>query len=342
MSSNIASSADITASPTAYNTYWTSGIANGIISTLGDLDYEYHSASANAFINFNFPYNRQIGKIKIHNRVWCCSSRLTNATIRLYDDNGTVLYTHTLWNTQWVSVIDINFKDIWEIYSVKEIRLDSVWGNVLNLREIEIFSIEENIELYKWNWMSWWNDVSETYIDSDNISITDNQSIIPTKNLVYGKYKSLYRVYDNAGNSSIHENIFYVDEPEFTISTSTIDLWTISPSDTHFSDTVKITVKTIWAPFRIYMDRSSAFTNGKDSINSWDNSQWYGYQKAPYINNISEIAIKEEIGSHWLNINTSGEKNIYSFDIQIGALVANDMISWNYKGHLDFSISLDY
>lgn len=137
---NIAPEATITASPTDYNSYGTSWIANGIKSAEGDLDYEYHSDSGNAFISFEWETLKNIWYVKIFNRTWCCSDRLTWAVIKLYNTSGDIIYSHALWDTTDDFVIDLDLEWIWQMHFVKTLTIESVGWNFLNLREVEIYT----------------------------------------------------------------------------------------------------------------------------------------------------------------------------------------------------------
>jgi len=137
---NIAPQANITASPTNYNSYGTSWIANGVKSTQWDLDYEYHSDSGNAFISFEWETLKNIWFVKIFNRTWCCSDRLSWAVIKLYNANGDIIYSHALWDTTDDFVIDLDLEWIWQMHFVKTLTIESVGWNFLNLREIEIYT----------------------------------------------------------------------------------------------------------------------------------------------------------------------------------------------------------
>ena len=157
---NIALGATITA--TANTTWWwvtwTWGISNGIKSTIWNSDYEYHSDTTNAFIDFEWQEDKPIGFIRIYNRTGCCSSRLSWATVSLYDKTNTLLYTHTLWDTTNDYVVDLDLEWIGKLYeNVRKITIRSQWSNsYLNLREVEVFV--------------WWTIKDGTYlVDSDGV-----------------------------------------------------------------------------------------------------------------------------------------------------------------------------
>ena len=141
---NIAPDATITA--TANTTYgWLSGtgwIANQIISTDGTLDYEYHSDSTNAFMQFEWQTDQPVGFVRIYNRTSCCTSRLSNGSINLYDSSDTLLYTHPIWDTTNDHIIDIDLERIGQMYqNVRKLRIESSGSDsFINLREVEIYA----------------------------------------------------------------------------------------------------------------------------------------------------------------------------------------------------------
>ncbi len=135
---NIAPEATITASSAWF---WSTalGIANGIISSEWALDYEYHSADTNASIFFEWTTPQRIGFVKIYNRTWCCSERLSGANIKLYNELWEVIYSHPLWNTQGEYVIDLDLEGIGQMHFAKSLSIESVNNNYINLREVEIY-----------------------------------------------------------------------------------------------------------------------------------------------------------------------------------------------------------
>jgi len=136
---NVAPDATITASPTAWSPYGTWWIANGIKSAQWDLDYEYHSADGNAIINFEWETLQNVWYVKIYNRT-SHTQRLSWAVIKLYNATGDILYSHPLWDTTWDYVVDLDLEGIGELHYVKKLSIETVWGNYLNLREVEIYT----------------------------------------------------------------------------------------------------------------------------------------------------------------------------------------------------------
>ncbi|MDA9129090.1 fibrinogen-like YCDxxxxGGGW domain-containing protein [Candidatus Gracilibacteria bacterium] len=136
---NIAPNASITASPSGFDSVGIDGITNGKKESSGTLDYEYHSADPNATITFEWDTPQKIGFVQIYNRTGCCSERLTGAVIKLYNSFGGLIYSHSLWDTQGDYVVGLDLEGIGHLYDVKKMTLETVGGNYLNIREVEIY-----------------------------------------------------------------------------------------------------------------------------------------------------------------------------------------------------------
>ncbi len=345
LSNNIAPNAHITAT---VNTVWWSvsgtwWIANGIKSTVWALNYEYHSDSPNAFIEFEWPTAQKIWDLKIYNRTDCCAGRIGWATIELYDETGNLLHTHTIGNTDWVDVVDIDFNALWEIHEAHRLRINSQGPqSYINIREIEIFPLTERLKLYKWDGTTWWDNIASRYVDFWNDSFSTTNTNYPTLWLPYWKYKKELVIQDLNGNTTTHESVFYIDEPSFNISTPEIDLWELSSLTETFSDTVTITVQTVWAAFEVFISPSSPLSISWDQIPDWDGTNGFWYQNTPFSWNINTISNQEVVWSQNQNINTNGEKNTYTFEIQLWALVNFEQSWGEYLGNMDFWIDLEY
>lgn len=342
---NIAPEATVTATA---NTTWgipgVESITNGVKSTSGNLDYEYHSNTTNAFIDFAYNSPQSIWAFKIYNRTGCCNGRLTNATITLYDGNNNVLYTYTLWDTTWQSEITINFENLGEIHTnILRIRLESHGADsYINIREIEIFPYEKNLVLQKWDESDWGENIANSYVNFSTSTKNNTQASYSLENMSYGKYKAQYRVYDTAGNSTYREILFYIDQPEFIISTPEIDMGNLTPWAANFSDEIILTVKTVGAWFQLYFDNPNELIFDTSTIDAWDGSQGYGYEITPFSWSITAINANQNIFSQTKNININGEKNTYTYTLKIWANIPDFQDSWDYIGNLGFRIVLDY
>ena len=197
--SNIAPQATITASPSGFWSVWVEGIANEIISTEWKLDYEYHSADPNASIEFEWDTPQQIGLVRIYNRTECCSDRLTWAVIKLYNDFWWLIYSHPLWDTKDDYVISLDLEWIGHLHNVSKLTIETVWGNHLNLREVEIYL--------------WWNIQDGVYkVDRDGFWWQSPYNVYCDMTTDGGWWT---RIWDNYINNWNFSGQFHVDEHTF-------------------------------------------------------------------------------------------------------------------------------
>lgn len=124
--------------------------------------------------------------------------------------------------------IEVDFAALGQFRNVSRITLQAVPTEHINIREIEIYPLKEIIHLYKWDGSSWGSDIIRDHTSEATVTAT-NASYITT-GLKYGKYKTVITVEDLNGNSTQKEHIFYIDEPEFSVSQSHIDLGKLSHS----------------------------------------------------------------------------------------------------------------
>ena len=199
-----------------------------------------------------------------------------------------------------------------------------------------------DLELYKWDWVSSYGpDISSTYTSTNSIS-TETWSY-STNNLSFGKYQYIFSIDDNEWNTATETVDFYIDEVEFTVSTPEIDIWEVDSFSNAFSPTVFVTVKTVGAPFDVMMNTNTPLTYTPESIPTYDGSIGFWYEQGPgYTSSLFEIVTNQLIASETSSINLNGNKNIYTYEIQLGAIVDIQQSAWEYEWSLDFDIQLDY
>jgi len=204
---------------------------------------------------------------------------------------------------------------------------------------IDVSSI--SLSLHKWDWISTYgSDISGTSITE--VQVWTGSAEYTTNNLSFWRYEYRFSISDNLWNTQTWASLFYIDQPEFTVSQPQIDIWDIVSGESIFSPTVTVTVKTVWAGFNVILNRSTAFQNGTNTIPSWNNTEWYGYQDTPFLWDIETINTDQIIASQWWWINVNGEKNTFTFDIQLWAFIDLEQVAGEYEGTVDFGINLSY
>lgn len=196
--------------------------------------------------------------------------------------------------------------------------------------------------LSKWNPLtsSYWENIAPNYISSVVMEEAANIQII---NLPYWRYQLEIKVPDLAWNLSSYKTTFYVDEVEFIINTWSVNIWKLLINSKNFSPELIITVKTLWAVNKLFMSQNWDFSNSWTVLNNWNWTSWFGYDKFPYTNNINLINQNEIIWSNSLSINTSWEKNTYTYKVKLWVLFDDlELSSWNYSTKLNFLLQLNY
>ncbi len=197
------------------------------------------------------------------------------------------------------------------------------------------------ITLQKWDGIStFWPDISASGITPGVINTTS--ASYNTSTLEFGRYRYVFNISDNTGNTTTETLEFYIDEIEFLVSTPEIDIGDLSIFTNSFSPTVEITIRTVGAPFELFMNADSFLSFSTENISSYNGTTGFWYQNTPFSWVISAIWVDESIGTQVLDINTNGERNTYVFEIQLWAIVTTEQGAWDYEWKIDFWITLNY
>ncbi len=202
----------------------------------------------------------------------------------------------------------------------------------------------ESLVIQKWDGISsWGTDIAATYQTWE--SITTNQALYNIVWLPYGKYRSIFSISDNNGNTTTVITIFYVDAPSLNISAPEYDIGDILLwSNNFWAWELVVTVETVWAAFELDMLKTNLLSKQVwVSINDWNGTEWFWYDQESYSGNIQAISTSENIASQTGGINTDWEKNTYTYRLKYGALIlSEETIAWEYDVDLDFHIDLQY
>ena len=211
-----------------------------------------------------------------------------------------------------------------------EIDYNDIWSGI----DTSLISLE----FYKWNW-AWWPNIFSSWINPW-YTITSSNSTYSTNNLLYGKYKYVFIVYDNYWNSTQIENIFFIDKPEFTIST---DIHNSSIWPTYWPDEIVITVKTVGAPYQLELYKNSNLSDWNGNvIIDWDWTYWVWYDINPYSWPRKNITSNPIIWNWILDININWEYNIYTHRIKVWTIIDEEKAAWDYEMNISFRTIFSY
>lgn len=226
----------------------------------------------------------------------------------------------------------------WSLMPIGNFELDYEFSDASSWIDIDSYELS----IQKWDGAIYGGDISWSFESLDIISQTG--ATFEIEWLPFGKYRIWFEIFDNAWNNTFVIHDIYVDEPEFIISTSEIDIWSIDSTDLFTSsDMLTVTVKTVGAAFRVDMLKQTDLSLSWSLISDWNGSDWFGYNESPVSPTTafwSWVTIIDEAR----DINVDGDKNTYNYDMNYSVLldVIEDYQAWDYESLLDFNIELDY
>jgi len=217
--------------------------------------------------------------------------------------------------------------------------LDNTWWLWVNTNS-------DSIKLYKWNWVNaWWTDLSATNINLPWKTITTIQSNYRVNNLTFWKYKAVFSISDNAWNIVNKIIIFYIDSFEFLISSNNINIWTLTNNINNFStNEVIVTIKTVWVPFKLNLNKSWNLTSWVNNIFSWNWIRWFWYNlfSTWYSWNLTAIWNPSQLANTTKNLNINWLKNIYTYKIKYWANINITQAAWLYTNTTSFNVITSY
>ncbi len=198
--------------------------------------------------------------------------------------------------------------------------------------------------------LSKWNTGSSTWITQTGVltatTINSGSAIYTSTGRAYGKYRFDVTVKDNQGNTRTGSTIFYLDQLDWNVSTSTLDVGDMMTNVTKFSTgEIIITVNTVGAGFTVTMNDNSVLTYSGQTINEWDGTKGYGFEKfngVAYSGTISTINPNQNVQTQAASINTTGDRTTYTYRLKIGALVQSLQAAGQYANDMTFQIVANY
>ncbi len=269
-----------------------------------------------------------------------------------------ISWNHALTATD-LSIVNDYLRKKWDLDKVAPIILSGsiASGSLLPWANHNIsFSYSDSSEYWTWVWIntnSWvlnlekWNSSNSSWTDVSNLVwswiLTQTWASYDLNNLDYWKYKAIFNIADNNWNiSANYLTTFYIDEPQLIISTWSINIWKLNSNTNTFWNTLTVTVKTVWAWFRVKLKKNKALThtNNSDFIPYYNWSLWMWYDKNNDWN-LSDYNDDIILSDSW-TLNTNWDLNIYTYTLKIWAIIDKLQAAGNYSWKIDFGIDLDY
>lgn len=277
---------------------------------------------------------------------WLLSSSWYTAQTSVWFDNNTVYWTPKTWNIYDNIVPTISSYIPWDDLLLNTWNFDIIINYADNIWGLWINNSSDTLSLQKWNWTTWWSDISSSYVDFWNKLITSTSSTYNVSNLEYWKYRINFSISDNAWNIVNKTIVFYVDEFSFSIDKTNLNIWQlISWFNTFSTDELVIIIETVWAWFDLEMLKNWLFNaNWTDIIDfDWDYGFGYDLDNWWYTWNINSFNISwVNIDSISKNININWNKNIYTYRIKYWAKIDVTQAAWYYEINPIFNIIPKY
>lgn len=287
-----------------------------------------------------------------------------NSTIVWYETNhfSGYLWEIATWNTALTST------EMWQIHtflvvkwwfdSIPPVLSSDTWsGAIIPSGEVNLsFTYSDthtgalgidiaspNLELFSWNGSDFGTgNIISSYINNGSTVETLTWASYELNNIPLWKYKIRFTIADLAGNEEISEFVFYRDTPELIVGSWSVDLGDLLVNSDNFSEEVIITVKTIGAPFTLYMTGGQDLSYGITKINAWNGIDGFGYDQATYSWALSPVWSWQVIADEALNYNNSGALNNYTYQLKFWANPSADQPAGDYIWNVDFDINLRY
>ena len=189
--------------------------------------------------------------------------------------------------------------------------------------------------------------ILQLLISSATRVITATGAKYVVKNLPYGKYRATFSIYDNTGNRTIVERIFYVDALEWSISSPTLDIGEITPGMPQTSSgELFITIKTVGAGVDLGMKKNTSLVSVTGNvIQNFDGSFGWWYKSSPYTWstwNVPSSPASVILFSQPKNIHPDGLKYTYVISLKFSANVDLDQVAQDYTANLGFQTWYTY
>ena len=165
-------------------------------------------------------------------------------------------------------------------------------------------------KIYAWDGVSAWGvtDLAPTYMTLSGAATTSTGRLT-VSGLPFGKYRFDISVADTVGNIAMQSVVYYIDAIDWSISSDTYDIGTLSPGPQIFgTGEMIVTVRTVGAAFNLSMIGTNTLTRSAETINYWNGTLGWGYDQwdgSAYLGTIISTGTAGTLANQAASINTN-------------------------------------
>jgi hypothetical protein len=278
--------------------------------------------------------NGNIGNVKIAYPVASVPAGFTGTLMMLVDSDGTfatgaTAYTGTLNAGNWEFTIDI--ADMAYMTFAKSVPTDTIppvinsvsiaSGALLPIGNFPLVVTYSDTgsainagsftgKIYAWDGVSAWGvtDLAPTYMTLSGAATTSTGRLT-VSGLPFGKYRFDISVTDTAGNTQTQSIVYYIDAIDWSISSDTYDIGTLSPGPQIFgTGEMVVTVRTVGAAFNLSILSTNTLTKSAETINYWNGTLGWGYDQwngSAFLGTIISTGTTGTLANQAASINTN-------------------------------------
>jgi hypothetical protein len=315
--------------------------------------------------------NGNLGNVKIAYPVASVPAGFTGTLMMLVDADGTFaagasVYTGTLNAGNWEFTVDV--ADTTYMTFAKSVPTDTTppvinsvsiaSGALLPIGNFPLVVTYSDTgsainagsftgKIYAWDGVSAWGvtDLAPSYMTFSGAATTSTGRLT-VSGLPFGRYRFDISVADTMGNLQTQSVIYYIDAIDWSISSDTYDIGTLSPGPQIFgTGEMVVTVRTVGAAFNLSMIANNTLTKWAETINYWNGTLGWGYDQwngSAFLGTIISTGTTGTLANQAASINTNGLKNTYTYRIKYGSKISAEQAAGLYNGSMKMDLVASY
>jgi hypothetical protein len=202
-------------------------------------------------------------------------------------------------------------------------------------------------KIYAWDGVSTWTatNIAPIYMTLSGAATTSTGRLT-ISGLPFGKYRFDISVADTAGNTQTQSVVYYIDAIDWSISSDTYDIGTLSSGPQIFgTGEMVVTVRTVGAAFNLSMLSTNTLTRWAEAISYWDGTLGWGYDQwngSAFLGTIISTGTTGTLANQVASINTNWLKNTYTYRIKYGSKISAEQAAGLYNGSMKMDLVASY